>query len=705
MGFDLYEQDIHMDLVEEKLVLQVNEPDRGSKTFLGLTDVPSSFTGEGLKIVRVNAAETALEFVTAGSGTGDMTAAVYDPANIEEQLVGLTASQTITNKTFDADNNTFSNFTLGAEVTGASTDLTDTANIVYVDDTDASGYSFVVDEDDMVSDLATKVPTQQSVKAYVASQVQTTEQIQDIVGAMVSGNTETLITVTYQDADGTIDFVVDNDLANYDNTNTAFIAASGVTYENLNTNGDVGTGASQLAAGDDSRFLSSIQKTDLTDSGDSSLHYHSADRSRSNHTGTQTASTISDFDSSVAANSAVAANTAKVTNATHTGQVTGSGALTAQPEIISDQTLVTAVGADSVMILDATDGQLKKALISDFASAGGDMAASTYDPANISEQLVGLTATQTLTNKTLTQPTLTLKQGTGPTPTAEGDMQWDTDDNQIKVGDGSGTKTFSDDSYVLARGNHTGTQAMSTISDAGALATLDTVGTSEIDDDAVTYAKMQNVVADSVLLGNISGAGGVVAELSATQVRTLLNVEDGADVTDTANVTAAGALMDSEVTNLAQVKAFDSADYATAAQGSTADSAMQDLVDDLTPQLGGNLSWNGKAMILESQSVSGASTNDLVVWNGTNWVQSDADAASTADGMLGIYLGSSTVLTLGVHTTTGLTAGSKYYISTTAGGITTTAPSATGDIVRIIGYALSTTQLFFKPDNTFIELS
>ena len=52
-------------------------------------------------------------------------------------------------------------------------------------------------------------------------------------------------------------------------------------------------------------------------------------------------------------------------------------------------------------------------------------------------------------------------------------------------------------------------------------------------------------------------------------------IEASADVTDTANVTAAGALMDSEVTNLAQVKAFDSADYATAAQGALADSASQ----------------------------------------------------------------------------------------------------------------------------------
>jgi len=50
---------------------------------------------------------------------------------------------------------------------------------------------------------------------------------------------------------------------------------------------------------------------------------------------------------------------------------------------------------------------------------------------------------------------------------------------------------------------------------------------------------------------------------------------------DSTSVTAAGALMDSEVTNLAQVKAFDSSDYATAAQGAKADSAIQS--GDLSP--------------------------------------------------------------------------------------------------------------------------
>jgi len=41
--------------------------------------------------------------------------------------------------------------------------------------------------------------------------------------------------------------------------------------------------------------LTQTEYTDLTDAGDSALHFHSSDRNRANHTGTQLASTISDF--------------------------------------------------------------------------------------------------------------------------------------------------------------------------------------------------------------------------------------------------------------------------------------------------------------------------------------------------------------------------------------------------------------------------
>ena len=51
----------------------------------------------------------------------------------------------------------------------------------------------------------TKKITAANVKSYAGS---STEAIQDIVGAMFSSNTETDITATYEDADGTIDLVV-----------------------------------------------------------------------------------------------------------------------------------------------------------------------------------------------------------------------------------------------------------------------------------------------------------------------------------------------------------------------------------------------------------------------------------------------------------------------------------------------------------------
>lgn len=95
-----------------------------------------------------------------------------------------------------------------------------------------------------------------------------------------------------------------------------------------------------------------------------------------------------------------------------------------------------------------------------------------------------------------------------------------------------------------------------------------------IDNGVVSNAKLADV-ATSTFKGRATAGSGDPEDLTAAQARTILNVEDGADVTDATNVTAAGALMDSEVTNLAQVKSFDSADYATAAQGTLADSAQQ----------------------------------------------------------------------------------------------------------------------------------
>lgn len=55
----------------------------------------------------------------------------------------------------------------------------------------------------------------------------------------------------------------------------------------------------------------------------------------------------------------------------------------------------------------------------------------------------------------------------------------------------------------------------------------------------------QNFAANT-MLGNNTGAPAGPTELTTTQVRTLINVEDGADVTDATNVAAAGAVMDGD---------------------------------------------------------------------------------------------------------------------------------------------------------------
>ncbi len=91
-------------------------------------------------------------------------------------------------------------------------------------------------------------------------------------------------------------------------------------------------------------------------------------------------------------------------------------------------------------------------------------------------------------------------------------------------------------------------------------------------------------------------------------------IEAGADVTDATNVTAAGALMDSEVTNLAQVKAFDSTDYATAAQGATADAAL--------PKAGGTVTGTVvfEAAITEDAVTLTGTTTTIDLATATNFV-------------------------------------------------------------------------------------
>jgi hypothetical protein len=93
--------------------------------------------------------------------------------------------------------------------------------------------------------------------------------------------------------------------------------------------------------------------------------------------------------------------------------------------------------------------------------------------------------------------------------------------------------------------------------------------------------------------------------------------------------------------------------------------------------------------------------------DGKFWKASNA-AAGTSSTLLLMATASitannpGTFLRMGNYTTSGLTTGVIYYLST-AGGLTDTAPTATGTVTRIIGYATSTTVLSFDPDHTYVE--
>ena len=172
--------------------------------------------------------ETFVAATFEGDLTGDVTGAV-------DGVVGGNTPAAVTGTVITANTNFAGNLT--GNVTGTVSSLS----------------NHIIDEDGMGSDSATQVPTQQSVKAYVDAQVATKdntdeitegstnqyftnararaaisatgslaydsgtgvmsftmndETVQDIVGAMITGNTETGIAVTYDDADGTLDFVV-----------------------------------------------------------------------------------------------------------------------------------------------------------------------------------------------------------------------------------------------------------------------------------------------------------------------------------------------------------------------------------------------------------------------------------------------------------------------------------------------------------------
>ena len=267
-----------------------------------------------------------------------------------------------------------------------------------------------------------------------------------------------------------------------------------------------------------------------------------------------------------------------------------------------------------------------------------------------------------------------------------------------------------------------------------------------ISDGSILLAKIVDIATASFLGRDTAGAG-VTEVLSATEARAVLNVEDGADVTDATNVAAAGAVMDADY-NANTILAADTDDTPapltiaeqtvvgritggniaglTAAQLKTMTGYLTDVVDDTTPQLGGSLDTNtfdinlgvddGIFPTVAPTTDHNASGNKATLTAGENlvfgeacYIKSDgkawkADADGTAPAERGLLIALATISadaegvfalpsTFIRDDTWAWTVGNPIYLSATAGALTQTAPTP----ALVMGIATHADRMYFYP--------
>lgn len=274
------------------------------------------------------------------------------------------------------------------------------------------------------------------------------------------------------------------------------VADGANAYTHPNHTGDVtstGDGVTAIAAG-------VIVNADINAAAAIALSKLATDPlARANHTGTQAASTITNFATEVAGTAAVTANTAKVTNATHTGDVTGATELTIANDAVTNAKLAnmatkTYKGRTSGTTGDPEDVAVAT-LKTDLGLVKGDVGLGNVDNTSDANKPVS-TATQTALNE-----------------------------KQATLVSGTNIKTVNSTS-LLGSGNVAITENATHTGDVTG-ATVLTIANS-----AVTLAKMANL-AQNTIIGRVTASTGVPEALTAANVRTVINVADGATVNDT----------------------------------------------------------------------------------------------------------------------------------------------------------------------------
>jgi hypothetical protein len=115
-------------------------------------------------------------FATAAQGTTADAALARSGGQMTGNIT-FSGAQTVDGRDLSADGTKLDGIESGADVTDATNVAA--AGAVMESDTSTASMSFVIDEDNMASNSATKVPTQQSVKAYVDASVHDAVTVSD----------------------------------------------------------------------------------------------------------------------------------------------------------------------------------------------------------------------------------------------------------------------------------------------------------------------------------------------------------------------------------------------------------------------------------------------------------------------------------------------------------------------------------------------
>lgn len=130
-----------------------------------------------------------------------------------------------------------------------------------------------------------------------------------------------------------------------------------------------------------------------------------------------------------------------------------------------------------------------------------------------------------------------------------------------------------------------------------------------------------------------------------------------------------------------------------------------DVRDDVYGATGDH---EGELVKLNTQT--GLTAGECLVWTGTAWDDANAAVVATATKMLGIAVGTTAtngILTQGIVQLASApgSAGDVLYLSTTNATLTNTAPTGSGEIVRVVGYDIDGAGLiYFNPSADWLEI-